>query len=249
MTASLPMYNRPELRVAHEEFWSHVRDGLHARGIDCPHHLDDAGIGIEYWKNPALVFSQTCGMPYRKYLHADVTLVGTADFGVQGCPPGYYCSCYVVRKTDEREGLGAFARGRFAFNELDSQSGYAAAWNHLKPQGIWFETVFETGAHLASARAVAQGNADIAALDAVTWRLAQKYDGFAEDLRVLSTTEPTPGLPYITAKTRDADAVFEAVQEALHATTQLNLDILGLKGLVRISKEDYLRVPTPQVCV
>ena len=39
--------------------------------------------------------------------------------------------------------------------------------------------------------------ADIVAIDANTWRLITKWDAFAEKLRVVARTKPTPAMPYI----------------------------------------------------
>ena len=62
----------------------------------------------------------------------------------------------------------------------------------------------ESGGHQASALAVAEGRADFAALDALTWIMLQRYDSFAADLVEVDRTDPTPALPYITAMGRDA---------------------------------------------
>ena len=60
---------------------------------------------------------------------------------------------------------------------------------------IRFARLVETGAHVESARAVAEKRADIAAVDAVTWRGITRH---AEPmpmpmLRVLGQTRATPG--------------------------------------------------------
>ena len=56
-----------------------------------------------------------------------------------------------------------------------------------------------SGAHAASVPLVAGGGADLAAVDAVSWRYARRFLPEAGRLRVLMLTEPTPGLPYIAA--------------------------------------------------
>ena len=60
------------------------------------------------WTSPDLVFSQTCGFPYRARLHGSVTLIGTPDFGVEDCPPGYYRSVLVARADDPRDTVAEF---------------------------------------------------------------------------------------------------------------------------------------------
>ena len=245
MIASLIMYDRPELAAAHARYWEAIRQGLADRGIDAPTDLSQEGERFSVWNDPGLILSQTCGMPYRLWLHDKVSLVGTPDYGVQGCLPGYYRSAIVVRRDDDREDLQDFKTATFAYNQTHSQSGYAAPFAHLKPYAFWFENRLEKGLHSNSARAVAEGNADIAALDAVTWRLMERYDDFAGSLRVLAWTEPTPGLPYIAAATAGRALTFAAVESAIAALEPEDRELLSLRGIVAIPKERYLAVPNP----
>lgn len=245
MIASLMMYQRAELSAAHDRLWVLIRDGLRGRGIQAPDALSQEADEFTVWLDPQLALSQTCGMPYRLWLHDQVSLVGTPDYGVDGCPPGYYRSALVVRADDPRADLPAFKPARFAYNQSFSQSGFAAPYGHLQARGFFFADRVQTGGHLASARAVAEGAADIAALDAVSWRNMERFEAFAAQLRVLDWTAPTPGLPLITAARNDANAVFEAVQDAIAALAPDDAQALGLKGIIRIPKADYLAVPNP----
>lgn len=243
--ASLMMYARPELAEANARFWALIRENLRSAGICAPEYLSQKAGEFDVWENPQLVLSQTCGMPYRLWLHDKVSYVGTPDYGLEGCPAGYYRSPLIVRADDPRSELGAFRKAIFAYNALFSQSGYAAPYNHMGAHGFWFENRFETGAHLASAKAVATGEADIASLDAVTWRLICRYEGFAQSLRVLDWTAATPGLPLITAFGDRTEDVFQAASGAIDALDPSDRDALGIRGLARIPKEAYLQVPNP----
>ncbi|MBD3664786.1 phosphate/phosphite/phosphonate ABC transporter substrate-binding protein [Sulfitobacter aestuariivivens] len=245
MIASLMMYARPELDAAHVRYWALIRDELARRGIPAPETLSNGLSEFDVWTSRDLVLSQTCGMPYRKRLHDQVSLIGTPDFGVDGCPPGYYRSPIVVRADDPRTALSDFAQARFAYNMNISQSGFASIYAATRPHGFWFRDRTESGSHSASAQAVAAGTADIAALDAVTWRLIQRYDDFAPDLRVLEWTDPTPGLPYIAAAGADTDATFDAVHAAIGSLDAPDRKALGIKDLIAIPKETYLAIPNP----
>lgn len=245
MIASLMMYARPELEAAHSRLWASLRTALGQRGIEAPVALSQSAPPFEVWESPQLILSQTCGMPYRTQLQGRVKLVGTPDYQLEDCPAGHYRSAIVVRADDPREMLGAYADARLAYNAQHSQSGFAALYNHAAPSGIWFQKRIESGAHLASARMVAQGQADIAALDGQTWRLIQRYEGWAAKLRVLEFTAPTPGLPLITGLAQDAELVFEAAAEAFDALSSQNAAALDLHGLIRIPKEAYFAVPNP----
>lgn len=245
MIASLMMYARPEVADATARYWVLIREALSDRGIAAPETLSNDAEVFSVWEAPDLVLSQTCGMPFRQRLHPHVALVGTPDYGLDGCAAGYYRSAIVVRRSDDRDDLADFADARFAFNNRDSQSGYAAPHALAKSRGFWFKDRHAVGGHVHAARAVAENRADIAAIDAVTWELIQRHDAFAADLRVLDWTAPTPGLPYITSPTQDAEAIFAAVAEAIENLSDADRNALMLKGILRIPKADYLAIPNP----
>ncbi|QDG77630.1 phosphate/phosphite/phosphonate ABC transporter substrate-binding protein [Labrenzia sp. PHM005] len=245
MIANLMMYQRPQLVGAHNRFWALIRTALRERGIDSPETLSQDAEEFSVWRDPKLVLSQTCGMPFRTWLHEDVALVGTPDYGLEGCPPGYYRSALVVRDDDPRDTLDAYRDACFAYNQHFSQSGYAAPYWHLMPRGFWFENRLHTEQHLNSAHAVAEGRADIASLDAQSWRLMERYEPFAKQLRVLDWTEPTPGLPLITALKDQSAAIFGAVEQAITSLGDEDRSLLGVKGIAMIAKENYLAIPNP----
>ena len=246
MIAALPMYDRPELTGATDRYWALIRDGLRARGLDAPEALrrGDAEL-LPHWLSPDLVLSQTCGFPYRARLHGEVALVGTPDFGVEGCPPGYYRSVLIARAEDPRGPLAEFDGVALAYNDGLSQSGWAAPQNHAAARGLRFPAGVQTGSHAASLRAVAEGRADLASLDAVTFRLLKRAEPLATAVKVVEMTDPTPGLPYICAKGVDAAAVFDAVAAAIPRLSTEDRAALGLRGILRIPAEAYLSVPTP----
>lgn len=236
--AALPMYDWPELRPATDAFWAAFRDLARARGIAAPDGLDRGRPAGEVWTDGALVLSQTCGLPYRTQLRDHVTLLGAPDYGLEGCPPGHYCSLLVARRGDPRRGLEAFAGAPFAFNERMSQSGHAALMQ--APGAERLGAGVETGAHRASIRAVAEGRADLAAIDAVAWRLAERFEPAAAELRVVGRTRPGPGLPMITAKGHDAALYARLVAAAIAAADGAVRAALGIRGFVRLAPADYL---------
>jgi ABC-type phosphate/phosphonate transport system substrate-binding protein len=243
MIANLMMYRRPELNEAHAQLWRFIHARLSDLGVASPETLSQDAEEFFVWKHPDLVLSQTCGMPYRMWLHDKVQLVGTPDYGLPDCPAGYYRSAIVVRADDPRTQVSAFKYATFAYNQTFSQSGYAAPFWHVKPHGFWFENRLQTEQHLESASAVARGRADIAALDGVTWRNIEKYELFATELRVLEWTTPTPGLPLITALGQDAGLIFQAVQGAIGDLAEDSCELLGIQSFVKIPKDAYLNVP------
>ena len=247
MIAALPMYDNAATMAANDRYWALIADELHHRGIPAPASLrrGDADL-MMHWLHPDLLLSQTCGFPFRARLHDRVTLIGTPDFGVEGCPPGHYRSVLIVRADDPRPGLAAFDGARLAYNDALSQSGWAAPQTFARDRGITLQPGPCTGAHSQSLLAVAQGRADIAALDAVTWSLLAEADpATAAQVRILDHTPPTPGLPYITAQGRDPAPLFDAIAAAIPRLSPEDRTRLRLRGLVRIPAAAYLAVPTP----
>ncbi|MDJ0628711.1 MAG: PhnD/SsuA/transferrin family substrate-binding protein [Rhodobacter sp.] len=242
MIAGLPMYDRPETAGAHDAYWQAIRDALRDRNIAAPDGLSRGIDPWTLWRRNDLVLAQTCGLPYRARLHGKVTLLGTPDFGVPDCPPGYYRSVIVVRAEDPRIAVSDLSGAKLAYNDPLSQSGWAA----VRALGLPFSEKIRTGSHRQSARAVAAGRADLAGIDAVTWRSMGVHDpDLAGALRVLARTPPTPGLPYICAPGFDARGIAAAIDEALDGLNASVRDVLGLRGLVRIPPETYLEQPIP----
>ena len=198
MIASLPMYWRAENAAAWRRFWAAVQA---AAEIELPDltEPDDLPDDLDaHWLSADLVLSQTCGLPLRTRLKGRVQYVGTFDFGLE-CPAGYYYSIALVRPGGARAG-GPI---RLAYSVADSQSGWAASREHP-----WRDRVIgllATGSHEASAHAVAEGRADMAFVDAVTWRLLERFTDLKTRVEVVDRTAPTPGLPLITALGSDPE--------------------------------------------
>lgn len=247
MIASLGMYDRAETAAANDRYWALICQELRARGTSAPEALT-RGDGAYWpaWQAEDLVLSQTCGLPYRARLHQDVTLIGTPDFGVEGCAPGFYHSVFVARKSDTRDDLAAFSGADFAYNDALSQSGWAAPKLWADSSGFQLRPCLETGSHLLSAKAVLDETADFAAVDAVSWSMMLDHDAWSGDLKVIGRTPTSPGLPYIAARGADADTTFAAVAAAIAALAPSDRATLRLRGLQKISPERYLAVPIPE---
>ncbi|OHC54506.1 MAG: hypothetical protein A3D16_10050 [Rhodobacterales bacterium RIFCSPHIGHO2_02_FULL_62_130] len=247
MIASLGMYDRAETAGANDRLWAGIRDGLRAAGLAAPDALTRGEHAYwDAWQSPDLVFSQTCGFPFRARLHDHVTLIGTPDYGLPDCSAGHYYSVFVARADDPR-GLVDLATARFTYNEELSQSGWAAPQNHAAAHGLpCFHPHLRSGGHRLSALAVAEGRADVAAIDAVTWALLSRWELLTAQLRVVDRSRPsTPALPFIAGKGADAGLYFDVVKAAIAALAPEDRAALHLRGLVRIAAEDYLAVPTP----
>jgi ABC-type phosphate/phosphonate transport system substrate-binding protein len=240
------MYDFGAAMAANDRLWVLVRDCLRAEGVAAPQALTRGEAAYwPAWEAPDLLLSQTCGYPFRARLYDRVSYVGTPDYGVEGCPPGYYRSVFVVRADDPRQSLADFDGAPFAYNEALSQSGWAAPQTHAARLGIRLPPAVQTGGHQLSAAAVAEGRADIAALDAVTYALLLDNDPGIARLRVVGATDPTPGLPFITAAGGPVESLFQALEQAITGLDPADRAILHLRGVTRIPLEAYLAVPNP----
>ncbi|MDE0529860.1 MAG: PhnD/SsuA/transferrin family substrate-binding protein [Albidovulum sp.] len=246
MIACLPMYDRPETVSAFDLLWSHIRDSLVESGIDgAPKLLARGNRPSAAWTNSHLLLSQTCSLPFRTYLKGKVSLVGTPDYGYESVPKGFYFSCLIANVEDARRELSQFNGCRLAFNEISSQSGWAAPMDESKRAGIQFGSFLRTGSHRASALAIAEKRADLAALDVNSWRLIERFDAVAASLRVLGTTCSTPGLPFVTAFPDLSGTLFDAIENSLMLLPDDAAEIVGFGHLVRLTESQYLAVDNP----
>ena len=240
--AFLPMYAVRGARDHSDALWRSLRDSLRCSGIEAPEQVSDFSPRLKGWQHPNLILGQTCGLPYITKLCDDVEIIGTPDYGVEGCPPGFYHSTLVVSAADQRWHVSEFFGSTFAVNGTDSQSGYGAMMRTVAPyarDGRFFGRAIHTHAHEASMRLVSEGLAAIAAIDSVTWRMSQTFDSVTTGLRSIGTTEPIPGLPFIVAKGKWDGRLFDAVRAgvaALPAETRL---AFGLRAVLPFRRADY----------
>jgi ABC-type phosphate/phosphonate transport system substrate-binding protein len=106
-------------------------------------------------------------------------------------------------------------------------------------QGRFFARAVQSHSHDASMRLVAQGLADIAAIDSVTWRMSRQFDSATAGLRSIGTTEPTPGLPFIVAKGRLDARLLDAVRAAVAALPDDTGRAFGLRNVLPFGRADY----------
>lgn len=240
------MYDWPEVAWANDALWRVIASRLEATGFSAPPTLDRTRRSDGIWRDPGLVLSQTCGYPFSTRLRGIVRLVGTPIYDVAGCRGSRYSSMIVVSIDEPAARLADMTAPRFAYNSDDSLSGYLALRSAAKAAGIPFRKGdwVETGGHRASIRAVAEGVASVAAIDAVCWSLALRFEREATaKLRVLAVTRLRPGLPLITAVERtdsEVHAIQVAIAEALAGpATASAREALRLTGLGTSDEWDY----------
>ncbi len=219
--ASLPMYDWLEVQAAMDRLWDGVAARCRTAGLAVPNKLERRGDYQSVWTQPGLLLSQICGYPYVKSLRGKVALVGAPVYDAEGCAGPTYRSMMIVRRDDAVRSVPDLRGRRAAINGRDSQSGYSAFRAIVAPYaggGRMFSDVVVSGSHRASLRAVAEGRADVATIDAVCWAMAARHEPAAvARLRVLALSPVAPSLPFVTAITRSADQR-AMLREALNET-------------------------------
>ena len=202
--AALSMYDLPELQDANDALWAAIVERLRARNVfDAPEQLTRDIPAEVLWTDPDLVLAQACGFPLATRLEGRVRVVATPRYRARGCDGADYRSAVVVRADSLASSLDELRASRCAVNDLASNSGMNLLRAEIAPLAkgrAFFKSVVITGSHLASAEAVAQNDADVAALDCVTWAHLQRWrPSLTAGLRVLTWTVRSPGLPLITS--------------------------------------------------
>jgi len=197
-----------------------------------------AGPRSRYEKTPRLKERESL------MLTGDLNVIGAFDYALPGTPPGHYHSLFVTRAGAPSD-LESHAGGMLAYNEALSHSGWAAAQLAAGAAGFRFTRHLETGSHPASVRAVAAGLADIAAIDAVSWRTIRRAEPAAAALQVIGRTASAPGLALVTRSVHDPAPVARALAGAAAALADATRRTLGIAGFVALGKAGWLSVPTP----
>ncbi len=221
--ASLPMYDLPRIRAATDAWWRGIAGHLRRLGMAAvPDRLTRNTDASASWRDPGLLFSQTCGYPLTHALAGRVQVVATPIYGAPGMEGPRYASALVTGDRRKATSLREFRGGVCAINSADSHSGCHVLRHMLAPIAAgrpFFARVIETGSHLRSLRAVAEGKADLCAVDCVTHALlARHVPNALEGTHVFDFSPTAPGLPYITAartSARDLDCLREALSQAI----------------------------------
>ena len=234
--ASLPMYDWPEMRDAHDEFWGQLTKRFQAAGINAPSLLRHDASDESHWLDRDLLVGQTCGYPYSTRLHGRVKYLATPVYEVEGCNGPNYSSALVVHRQSNWT-LDNLQTARFAYNSRDSLSGYRSVKQMFGKPERFFEAMIETGSHRTSAACVADASADVAALDAVCWHLLQQFEPqTAQTLKVIGWTKKQPALPLITSL-QTPDKTITMMQSILTGFNEKNA--LAISGFKILASDAY----------
>ena len=213
------MYDWPDVYAHNDAIWDFVRAQLADQGIPAPEKLDR---GLRYsqpWRRPDLLLAQTCGFPFATELRGQVQLVATPCYSAPGCEGTNYSSMIIASRASGITSLEDLGGATASINSEHSQSGHWALREALAltPGAALPKRAVLSGGHLKSLTLLANGDADVAAIDAVCWALALRYEPSAvAKVRVIAQSPMAPGLPLITSLATPVSTL-EALREALQA--------------------------------
>ena len=184
----------------------------------------------DFWRHPQLLLGQACGYPLLTQLATmpePPQVIARMAFAFPGCETGLYHSKIIVRAKAPQQCFDELANTTAAINSMNSHSGMNAL-RHLIAQlprasssGHFFSHLAISGSHPQSAQWVADGVADTAAIDCITWQLLEEYaPQLTTRLKVLCHSAATPGLPLICA----AGMRPRLIQVLRHKLITLHLD-------------------------
>jgi ABC-type phosphate/phosphonate transport system substrate-binding protein len=234
------MYPFEPLRPAWEELWAAV----HERLPWTPATLVWTADVRSCWIDPACTVSHACGWPVATELGGVVRVVGAFTFALAGTDGHRYRS--VIVAGDARPLVDrSLEQTVAAVNSDDSLSGSVslgvAATGDARG---WPGPVRWTGSHLASVRAVQEGEADIACIDALTWHhVGRCFPELAGGLTGIGHGPWVPSPPIVTPVATAPDRVV-ALREAFASAmadpvTAEARRTLALDSLVALDEREY----------
>jgi len=247
--ATLSMYDWPETATALDRLWTLVHHELAQRDVSSPQVLTRSKDVYDLWADPQLLAAQTCGWPYANRLRGQVIPFARFAYDLPECKNGYYNSVYIGgSKADAAflENKNSLLRAdRIAINGEDSQSGFHVfreITGEASPGAIPKHKRLITGSHRHSVRAVAEGRAQIAAIDGVAFALACRHDPeVAARVSVIGHSNPVPGLPLVTAinNKQQATILYDSFVAGVAKLDDAGWKTLLLKGVVPAHDEEY----------
>jgi ABC-type phosphate/phosphonate transport system substrate-binding protein len=251
MIAALPMYDFAPVRAATDGWWRGIAKALRLQGLtEIPERLTRER-AERLWRHPKLLFGQVCGFPLIRAYGTRPQLIATPCYDVPGCDGPEYSSVIVVHANNpavEMEDL----RGRVAaISGTDSHSGChilrAMVAPLASPGSRFFGRQIITGSHAGSLEAIEAREADVAAIDAITYSLIKRSMPQALDnFRVLGRSPLAPAPPYITSSLTskgDIDRMRDALVDALADPHLASCrDELMIRGAKIVSIDKYQRI-------
>jgi ABC-type phosphate/phosphonate transport system substrate-binding protein len=225
--------------------WDEIWAAVHQRAPWTPGVLTRSGDIHARWYDSDCIVTQVCGGPFAAVHRNDMHLVASFALDLPEADGGHYRSVLLspVRASlDELTSPDTHA----VANSADSLSGWLSLIAATVGQGNdWPGTVTYTSAHVDSVRALANGEADLAAID--SWSLAFIADGEPELIAGLHRVGLGPRVPTppITVRKSVTDAQLDQLRAAFRAaladpSTERARGALHIAGFADNTLDDYV---------
>jgi ABC-type phosphate/phosphonate transport system substrate-binding protein len=210
-TASLPMYNLPEMRQVNAAFWTALRGLVAEQGVEAPDALVFERPPVPDRIGPEILFSQTCGYPLETLFRGQAIQLGTPCYDAAGCEGATHCGVFVVHADSRARDLRDLAGSVFLLNSRHSNSGMnlpRRALAEIAGGKVFFGQVIETGSQPGNLDRIARGEGDVTAVDCVTYAFWSKYRrDTAARTTILARTPPSPAIPFVTSAATPPETV------------------------------------------
>lgn len=251
LSASFPMYDFEEVHGAHEVLWNSVARKLRKAGVKgVPAALDRARDVHELWTDTGLLLSQCCGADLVGRYAGTLTLVATPRYRAPGCDGCFYSSVVLVAENAPATEISDLRNAVCVVNSHESHSGTNALRALVAPfsqRGRFFSRIVTSGSHPASVAAVARGEADVAAIDCVTYAHLERYrPSLLEGTRRLCFTAQAPGIPFVTRAGSDPDRIRQLQNALVEAFEEPEVRAAGaavfIDGVRILARSAYDRI-------
>lgn len=213
--SSFPWYDLPCVQGANDLIW---------RATELPGEYDRPTPPASLWDCPDLLVTQACGLDLH-LSNAPIQPVAAPVFDLD-CEPGTYYS-HIIGNPSGRVA---------AVNSMSSRSGLSSLLTVCEPDELLL-----TGSHVSSLEMVQSGQADVAAIDAVTWTILERNAPHRlEGVEVVDRTTPSTSPPFVVACDDSREEVLAGLSRAMGSpdTTDART-ALCLEGLIPVEKRDY----------
>lgn len=243
LVASLGMYDHPAQQGANDRIWSAIARILRTRGVEgVPDVLDRTRHVHDLWRGTSLLFGQACGYPLIADDSLALQVIALPIYDVPGATnsDATHASVLVARANDGHSLLSDYRDTRAAINDPQSNTGmnlFRATLAPIAETDVFFASVVQTGSHRASVAAITAADADIAAIDTVTYATLIRHEpDLTAPLKIVARSPASPTLPFVTS----ANTSIETIAALRLALQQVMTDprladdraVLALAGIV-----------------
>lgn len=198
-------------------------------------------------RNSKMLLGHTCGYPLMRFLRSDCQPVCVPLFDVDGCNGKYYSSHIVVSVDSDISKLAECHNKIAAINGHDSNSGMNVLRHAVALLGSpppFLSKVIVSGSHFNSLSAIANRQADVAAIDCVSIALIRdEWPELIDRVKTIGYSEATCGLPLVIPNTDrpniEAESITLALELALKGLSDNHKKTLHLTGFENVSLDDY----------